>query len=49
MVAEGEAVGAGATLVILEPVKTENPVPTEGPGTVEVITVAEGDLIAVIA
>ncbi|WTW97239.1 biotin/lipoyl-binding carrier protein [Streptomycetaceae bacterium NBC_01309] len=55
VVAEGEAVEAGATLVILESMKMEIPVLTEGPGTVEAIRVAEGDviqegdLIAVIA
>lgn len=45
VVAEGEAVEAGATLVILESMKMEIPVLTEGPGTVEAIRVAEGDVI----
>ncbi|WP_436786670.1 biotin/lipoyl-binding carrier protein [Yinghuangia sp. YIM S10712] len=55
VVAEGDAVEAGATLVILESMKMEIPVLTEGPGTVAAIKVAEGDviqegdLIAVIA
>ncbi|UGQ14356.1 biotin/lipoyl-binding carrier protein [Yinghuangia sp. ASG 101] len=55
VVAEGDAVEAGATLVILESMKMEIPVLTEGAGTVAAIKVAEGDviqegdLIAVIA
>lgn len=55
VVTEGDAVEAGATVVILESMKMEIPVLTEGPGTVASITVAEGDviqegdLIAVIA
>ncbi|MCF2529934.1 biotin/lipoyl-binding carrier protein [Yinghuangia soli] len=54
VVAEGDAVEAGATLVILESMKMEIPVLTEGPGTVSAIKVSEGDniqegdLIAVI-
>ncbi|HSA49130.1 MAG TPA: biotin/lipoyl-binding carrier protein, partial [Yinghuangia sp.] len=45
VVAEGDAVEAGATLVILESMKMEIPVLTEGPGTVAAIKVAEGDVI----
>ncbi|NUU25438.1 MAG: biotin/lipoyl-binding carrier protein [Streptomycetaceae bacterium] len=45
VVAEGDAVEAGATLVILESMKMEIPVLTEGAGTVAAVKVAEGDVI----
>jgi acetyl-CoA carboxylase biotin carboxyl carrier protein len=54
VVTEGEAVGAGSTVVLLESMKMEIPVLTETSGTVVQIKVAEGeviqegDLIAVI-
>jgi biotin carboxyl carrier protein len=53
-VAEGDAVAAGDTLVLLESMKMEIPVLAEHPGTVRRLTVdvgdvvQEGDLIAVI-
>ncbi len=53
-VAEGQAVNEGDTLVILESMKTEIPVPSPCSGTVRELrvteggTVAEGDIIAVI-
>jgi acetyl-CoA carboxylase biotin carboxyl carrier protein len=52
--AEGDQVGEGDTLVILESMKMEIPVLAESPGTVTKVHVAqgdvvqEGDLIAVI-
>ncbi|MGA4543214.1 biotin/lipoyl-binding carrier protein [Uniformispora flossi] len=45
VVAEGDAVEAGTTLVILESMKMEIPVPTETAGTVKALKVAEGDVI----
>ncbi|MGR7001173.1 biotin/lipoyl-binding carrier protein [Yinghuangia aomiensis] len=45
VVAEGDAVEAGTTLVVLESMKMEIPVLTETAGTVEALTVAEGDVI----
>ena len=51
---EGDQVGDGDTLVILESMKMEIPVVAEGPGTLtklavaEGVVVQEGDLIAVI-
>jgi biotin carboxyl carrier protein len=45
VVAEGDAVEVGTTLVILESMKMEIPVLTETAGTVEAIKVAEGDVI----
>ena len=55
VVAEGDAVAGGDTLVILESMKMEIPVVAESAGTVSTLGVAEGDvvqegdLIAVIA
>ena len=55
LVAEGEQVTAGQTLVVLESMKMEIPVPAEIDGTVNVLgvevgrVVQEGDLIAQIA
>ena len=43
--AEGESVGDGDTLVILESMKMEIPVVAEGPGTLTRLAVAEGDVI----
>ncbi|ASU82755.1 acetyl-CoA carboxylase biotin carboxyl carrier protein subunit [Nocardiopsis gilva YIM 90087] len=43
--APGDKVDAGATLFILESMKMEIPVLTEGPGTVSSIDVAEGDVV----
>jgi biotin carboxyl carrier protein len=54
VVAEGQQVGAGDTLVILESMKMEIPVLAEDPGRLSKLNVAvgdvvqEGDLIAVI-
>ncbi len=54
LVAEGDSVADGDTLVILESMKMEIPVVAEGGGTVtslpvaEGTTVAEGDLIATV-
>ena len=45
VVAEGQQVGAGDTLVILESMKMEIPVLAEDPGTLSKINVAEGDVI----
>ena len=45
MVAEGDEVAEGATLVILESMKMEIPVLTEQPGRVREVAVAEGDVI----
>ncbi|GAA4950223.1 MAG: biotin/lipoyl-binding carrier protein [Streptomycetaceae bacterium] len=45
VVAEGDAVEAGTTLVILESMKMEIPVLTETAGTVKALKVAEGDVI----
>ncbi len=43
--AEGQRVGAGDTLVILESMKMEIPVLAEDAGTVSKLHVAEGDVI----
>ena len=43
--AEGESVGDGETLVILESMKMEIPVVAEGSGTLTRLAVAEGDVI----
>ncbi|MCW2862933.1 MAG: acetyl-CoA carboxylase biotin carboxyl carrier protein subunit [Actinoallomurus sp.] len=45
VVAEGDAVEDGDTLVILESMKMEIPVLAEDPGTVVSLKVAEGDVI----
>jgi biotin carboxyl carrier protein len=45
LVAEGDAVADGDTLVILESMKMEIPVITEMSGTVSSLAVAEGDTI----
>ena len=45
VVAEGQQVGAGDTLVILESMKMEIPVLAEDPGTLSKLNVAEGDVI----
>ncbi|HEY0539239.1 MAG TPA: biotin/lipoyl-binding carrier protein [Actinoallomurus sp.] len=45
VVAEGDAVEDGDTLVILESMKMEIPVLTEDSGTVVSLKVAEGDVI----
>ena len=45
VVAEGDGVAAGDTLVILESMKMEIPVLTEGAGTVQKLGVAEGDVV----
>ncbi len=45
VVAEGEAVEAGATLVILESMKMEIPVITDSAGTVAALHVSEGDVV----
>ncbi|WP_017612189.1 biotin/lipoyl-binding carrier protein [Nocardiopsis salina] len=44
-VAEGERVEAGGTLLLLESMKMEIPVLTEGAGTVTRVAVAEGDVV----
>jgi len=55
LVAQGDQVADGDTLVILESMKMEIPVLAEGSGTVSQLLVAEGqvvqegDLIAVVA
>ena len=43
--AEGDQVGDGDTLVILESMKMEIPVVAEGPGTITRMHVAEGDVV----
>ena len=45
VVAEGDVVSDGDTLVILESMKMEIPVLTEQPGRVTELAVAEGDVI----
>ena len=45
VVAEGDGVAAGDTLVILESMKMEIPVLAEGAGTVHTLGVAEGDVV----
>ncbi len=43
--AEGEQIGEGDTLVILESMKMEIPVLAEEPGTLSKLDVAEGDVV----
>jgi len=43
--AEGEPIGAGDTLVILESMKMEIPVLAEEPGTLSRLHVTEGDVV----
>jgi len=43
--AEGEQIGAGDTLVILESMKMEIPVLAEEPGTLSRLHVTEGDVV----
>jgi biotin carboxyl carrier protein len=43
--AEGQQVGAGDTVVILESMKMEIPVLAEDPGRLSKLNVAEGDVI----
>ncbi len=45
VVAEGDAVSDGDTLVILESMKMEIPVLAEGDGTVSTLAVGEGDVV----
>ncbi len=45
VVAEGDTVEGGDTLVILESMKMEIPVVTESAGTVAVVHVSEGDVV----
>lgn len=45
MVAEGEHVGDGQSLVLLESMKMEIPVITEVDGTVATVAVSEGDVV----
>jgi len=45
VVAEGDSVGDGDTLVILESMKMEIPVIAESDGTVTKLAVAEGDVV----
>ena len=45
LVAEGDTVADGDTLVILESMKMEIPVLVEGDGTVAAMHVAEGDVV----
>jgi len=45
VVSEGDQIGEGDTLVLLESMKMEIPVTTEVPGTVLEIGVAEGDVV----
>jgi biotin carboxyl carrier protein len=45
VVAEGDAVSDGDTLVILESMKMEIPVIAESDGTVTKLAVAEGDVV----
>ena len=45
VVAQGDEVAEGDTLVILESMKMEIPVITEGGGTVTELRVAEGDVV----
>jgi biotin carboxyl carrier protein len=48
VVAQGDSVEDGDTLVILESMKMEIPVLAESAGTVQELRVNEGDVIAVI-
>jgi biotin carboxyl carrier protein len=43
--AEGQQIGAGDTLVILESMKMEIPVLAEDPGRLSKLNVAEGDVV----
>jgi len=45
VVAEGDSVSDGDTLVILESMKMEIPVLAEGDGTVATLAVSEGDVV----
>jgi biotin carboxyl carrier protein len=45
VVSQGDSVGEGDTLVILESMKMEIPVVTESAGTVSELKVAEGDVV----
>ncbi len=45
LVAQGDTVADGDTLVILESMKMEIPVIAEGGGTVSAVAVAEGDVV----
>jgi acetyl-CoA carboxylase biotin carboxyl carrier protein len=45
VVVEGDAIGDGDTLVILESMKMEIPVLAEGAGTLSKLAVAEGDVV----
>ena len=45
VVAEGDSVSDGDTLVILESMKMEIPVLAEGDGTVSSLAVSEGDVV----
>jgi acetyl-CoA carboxylase biotin carboxyl carrier protein len=45
VVAQGDSVADGDTLVILESMKMEIPVLAEGDGTVSTMHVAEGDVV----
>ncbi|MGZ4589953.1 MAG: biotin/lipoyl-binding carrier protein [Actinomycetes bacterium] len=45
VVAQGDTVADGDTLVILESMKMEIPVVTEAAGTVSALHVAEGDVV----
>ena len=45
VVAEGDSVADGDTLVILESMKMEIPVLAEGEGTVSALHVSEGDVV----
>jgi biotin carboxyl carrier protein len=45
VVAEGDTVADGDTLVILESMKMEIPVLAEGDGTVTTLAVGEGDVV----
>ena len=45
VVAEGDTVAAGDTLVVLESMKMEIPVLAESGGTVGTLAVAEGDVV----
>ena len=43
VVSEGDQIGEGDTLVLLESMKMEIPVLAEAPGTVEAVHIAPGD------
>jgi acetyl-CoA carboxylase biotin carboxyl carrier protein len=45
VVAPGDKLAVGDTVVLLESMKMEIPVLTERPGTVTAVTVAEGDVV----